>query len=405
MKPIAVRPRKGIRSETAPAEEGNQERDGGDEEHGRRRRAVGALRAQTGGEDAVVGHRDQKPARDHHVADEIGEDRRKGRHADDDGSDPAQGPGRRRERGQRRRAHLPADVRDAGRPAAGVRRGKRGKDHEERVGERRRHDRRDHHPERLPEGEAELAGQVRDRLEPHVKPGGEGDDLEYLRNRRRAVRREGRRRHAQVAATVEHGRTEADRDADGEQDGQDGLHAAREAPPAVDGGGGEDGGSRKQDVPEIDAIARDAVAEAETECVPEQAARDDRERRGVRPDDRHVGQAEKPRAEEAMVDAERPGGERKGAARPGIASGHVMVVPGDDGHDCGADEHADRRTERSRLRQEHGSGHDERAPADGRSKRERPGGERREMSREKRLLHLNPPNNARSESQENLARP
>ena len=191
----------------------------------------------------------------------------------------------------------------------------------------------------------------------------------------------------------------------GEQDGQDGLHAAREAPPAVDGGGGEDGGSRKQDVPEIDAIARYAVAEAKTEGVPEQAARDDRERRGVRPDDRHVGQAEKPRAEEAVVDAERPGGERKGAARPGIAPGHVMVVPGDDGHDCGADEHADRRTERSRLRQEHGSGHDERAPADGRSKRERPGGERREMSREKRLLHLNPPNNARRESQENFTSP
>ena len=268
---------------------------------------------------------------------------------------------------------MPVKVRDAGRPTTGVPRGKRRKDDEERVDERRRHDRRDHHLECFPTREAELAGQVRDRLEPHVEPRGQRNDLENLRDRRSAIRREGRCRHAQIATAAEHGRAEANRDADREQDGQDGLHAAREAPPAVDGGGDEDCGTRKQDVPEIDVIARNAVAEAKTECVAEQATRDYRERRGVRPDDRHVGQADEPRAEEAVVGAERPGGERKRAARPRIAAGHVMVVPGDDGHDRGADEHADRRSERSGLRQEHGSGHDERTPADGRSKRKRPG--------------------------------
>ena len=215
---------------------------------------------------------------------------------------------------------------------------------------------------------------MRNGLEAHEEPGGEGDDAQNLADRTHAVAQIGKGGlHRREAALVMDDRAgEADENAEREADGERGLHTGREPPVAADGRRRGDGHRGEGDLAHPHVKAGQAVVEAEPEDVAERVVRDDRQRGGVGPHDGHVGEDQEPGAEEPVVVPERLHGPGVGPARPRAAVRHGVVVPGDDGHGDTAGEDAQHRPERARLGQEGRARHDERAPSHGTPERQRP---------------------------------
>ena len=129
---------------------------------------------------------------------------------------------------------------------------------------------------------------------------------------------------------------------------------------------------RKQQLAAPDLPAREAVVEAEAEHAAEERALHQRQRGGVRPDDRRVGQQQEPAAEEGVVMVAQLLDTGVGAAGVGMALHQVVVVERDDPHHQRADDDPQHRAQGPRHRQERRPRHDERAPADGAAERERP---------------------------------
>ena len=352
----------------------DEDGEGGDGQNGVAGGAVGGGAAQPGGEGAVGGHGAEEAGGRDGVADEVREDGgEEGR--DDDGL-----PGGAEGRGGGGEGGVLEGLRDqgdGGGPVGGAfarREGRNGG--EEGIGGDGGRQGGHHDQEGALGGKTGVAGNDGDGLEADEQPRGEGHDAQDLGEGRRGFRAGGEdRRHGPETAALPQGRQEAGDDAREEHDGEYGLEGAGEAPPAADGGGDGDGGDGEKDVAEVDIEARDRVAEAEAEEGAEGVVGDDAQNGGVQPDDGHVGEAEEPSAEEAVVGAEGRGGVGVDAAGAGQAVDHHVEVPRDDGHDQGPHEDADGRAEGARDGQEVVPRHDEGVPAHGAAEGQGPGRE------------------------------
>ena len=135
----------------------------------------------------------------------------------------------------------------------------------------------------------------------------------------------------------------------------------------------------QQDLAEVDVVARDHVMKAELEHRAQERARNERQGRGVGPDDGHIGDDEEPRAHKAVVVAEDALGVGVHAAAAGITVHEVVVIRAEDQHYQRAEADAERRAHRPRDGEEGGAGHDKGAPAHAAPEGQRPCAEGRQV--------------------------
>ena len=121
---------------------------------------------------------------------------------------------------------------------------------------------------------------------------------------------------------------------------------------------------RDQGLRVIDPVPGDRIVQAFVEFLVKQCPDDIEQGRAVQENDRKIGQAQKPCAQEGVIPSEGLLGVGIHAARDGAASHQVRKVAADDQHDDHAHDHGDRCARRSGDRKEGISGHGKHTPSD-----------------------------------------
>ena len=218
------------------------------------------------------------------------------------------------------------------------------------------------------------------RLEADERPGHHGKYAKNLRKRLCAVWRKRRCHRREPPFVARKSEEEASCNANKHEHRERGLYAPSEvlAPEANDTRDNHYGDG-KENLAKIDVEARKRIVPAKLENVAEHIADEQDESSRVGPQDRHVGERQRPGSEVAVVRAKGPLRVEVGTARPGERCDRAMVVPADDRHRKRTDNYADNRSERARRRQELRARHHERAPTNGKAEGEPPRREHRQM--------------------------
>ena len=135
-------------------------------------------------------------------------------------------------------------------------------------------------------------------------------------------------------------------------------------------------GDREEHLAQVDFIPEYRVEEAHFEQVAEKVMGEQRHRRCVGPEYRHVGHRDEPCGQKPVIVAERLLRISVYAARIRVAVHEVVVVAGDDEHDGHRDEHADAAACGAGLEQVVVARYDKRAPPDARPDGKSPCGRR-----------------------------
>ena len=158
---------------------------------------------------------------------------------------------------------------------------------------------------------------------------------------------------------------EAHRDAQRKQYGHD-RHHARHGPLARGAQPGHQQKRRdgKQRLSKIHIVAEYGIKPAKSEFVAQKIAGEQRQRRGVCPEDGHIGQRQEPRDQKAVVIAEHLPGIGVRAAGFRVNVHHVGVVDADNQHNQPTHRRADGAAPGTSLSQIGIAGHDQGTPAD-----------------------------------------
>ena len=194
------------------------------------------------------------------------------------------------------------------------------------------------------------------------------------------ILRKGRTERFAYAAATERG-GEAENDTEKENDGHDDLRPGGGAALQADKRAHHKRNDRQKKLAHINVEAGDLIVEAELEGRAEQRSRDQRERRCIRPDDRDIGEQQKPCAQKAVVIAE--AFFRIGVCSAGVGEAvhQIVIVCADQDHNKSAERNAQSGPDRAGDRKESAAGHDKRAPANAAAKRKSPCAERGEIRR------------------------
>lgn len=221
--------------------------------------------------------------------------------------------------------------------------------------------------EHVPAIELVLRSRVIDALKTDERPRREVRDTEDLPERT-LVRQERRGHgHARIAM-LRHNDQEARRDTYGEHQHQRHHRPSRHLlAPDAHQRDKADGQNRDQDLPEVHLVAKYRVEVTDLEYAPEEVAREERDARGVGPEDGDVHQEHEPRHEKRTVVTEDVLDVVIEAASAGVSDGQEAVVTAHHEHHGGADEEAKDGARRPRLGKIGAARDDERTPPDSRA--------------------------------------
>ena len=364
-------------------EERNRERNARHEKHGVRGRAFAVEAPEPARDRPTVRHRVHKPARGNQSAEDARQLRGEHRAADYRLPGRAQRPPRRGEHGHRVDSPEVREILDVCSPVrVPVRKRHDRQQGEQEVHRRGERDRREEDPERAADGEPELGGGVDYRLEADERPRDHGEDVDYL-HEVSALGRERRTHRGEASLVVrqrcdEHSHDSCDEDPCENRVKPGGEPLAEKAHRAAQ----RRRGDAYHDFAEVHVEPGHRVVEAELQRVAEEIPHQKDERRGVRPENRDVGEPQEPREQEAVIRTEHLRREGVRPSRTRDALEHPMVVEREHGHRERADEDADGSSRRPRARKEHRPRHDERAPSHGIAEGQRNNSYRREIRAE-----------------------
>ena len=103
---------------------------------------------------------------------------------------------------------------------------------------------------------------------------------------------------------------------------------------------------------------------SELESIAEKIPHQQDKSRCISPQDRHIGQKQKPSDKESVITAEYFRNESVCSARNLRGREHLMIIVCQNDNDCRSDQKSDDRSRGSRIRQKHFAGKNERPPAD-----------------------------------------
>ena len=122
--------------------------------------------------------------------------------------------------------------------------------------------------------------------------------------------------------------------------------------------------------------------------IPQEIAGEQHEGRGIGPEQGQVSQSQGPGGQEGVVVAQQHPGVGEDAAVVPVSFPQAAEIRPNHQHDEGTQPHGNDGAQRSRIRQEHGAGHDEGSPADDAAKGKRPDIQRRQEPQPLALLQI-----------------
>ena len=371
-------------------QEGEDHRQRRDQRDGPAGYAVPVQFAEASGQHVVPAQGVKQAAQGRDIADEAGDDQRQQRQHQQGHARPAHVAVGRIEGRQALQPLQVAPVLDVVQPRAvlprvGRDRQQRHEDVEQRGGDHRY----EQHPVQPRAFEAGLLGGMGDVFEADERPGryhGDANDLGEGRAARHIAL-------AKLPPTPGKPRHEANDDADGEHEGHADHQLRHDAlATGAQQRHQQQRGDGQQRFAQVDIVAEQLVQPPHLEHVAQEVAGEQRDRRGVGPQDRQVGQAQEPGRQEAVVVTQDLAGIAVRAARVRVDVHQIGVVRADDQHDEPAQDHAKGAAQRPGLGQVGVAGDDQGAPADAGAYGKGPRAQRGQISTQPPLcLHTDSP--------------